>query len=83
MKRRKSIKSIMQTTPRDKYDVEKKELRYCLCGHTNTVHGDWLWTCGFIGCKCAEFRERIASEPEPEPRSAFDHVKKVMSGEIQ
>lgn len=72
-------KSTMQTTEREKTATEKMTLAYCHCEHTNTVHAGGLWTCGFIGCTCQEFKERIKSDPPP---GSFQHVKKVMSGEI-
>lgn len=68
-------KRVMQSVEREKTWAEKIELAYCRCTHANTVHTGALWTCGFIGCTCQEFRERITSD---EPRSAFQTAKAGM-----
>lgn len=48
----------------------------CRCGHPNTLHAGYLWTCAGEKCPCVEFREKIRSEPEPP--SAFQEVKEIM-----
>lgn len=74
-------KRVMQSVEREKTAAEKIKLATCRCGHVNTLHAGAIYDCGFPGCTCCEFGERLAGEPRDE-KSAFQEVKETMGKSI-